>query len=67
MSHISDREYFATRAGVERSLSETSHDPNLALIHEQLAKRYQALAAGHNEPRSRLQIVGGFGGMQSFL
>ena len=57
MSNSSDQDYYATRAGVERSLSETASDPNIALIIEQLAERYEALAAGNNEPRPRLHIV----------
>ena len=54
---IDDREYYATRASVERSLSETACDPGIALIHAQLADRYDKLASGLNEPRPTLHIA----------
>jgi hypothetical protein len=57
LSDIDDREYYATRASVERSLSETACDPGIALIHAQLADRYDKLASGLNEPGPRLHIA----------
>jgi hypothetical protein len=57
MPRQSDREYYLDRASVERHLSKTASDPNAALVHKQLADRYEALAdqpAGH---RSGLTLV----------
>ncbi len=57
MSEQSDLEYFATRAAVERALSETAADSSIALIHAQLADRYERLASGLNQPRPPFHIV----------
>ena len=55
-----DQQYYADRAMVERHMSNTASDPNIALIHKQLADRYEALAADIGQPRPKLTIaVGG--------
>lgn len=55
-----DQQYYADRAMVERHMSNTASDPNIALIHKQLADRYEALAADVSQPRRKLTIaVGG--------
>lgn len=59
MASQSDEEYYATRAAVERQLSDTAADPSTALIHAQLASRYELLAKGHDSPGISLQLVGG--------
>lgn len=57
MPNQSDREYFAERAKVERRMSTTAPDPNVAIVHEQLANRYDKLAKGLNGARPRLTIA----------
>jgi hypothetical protein len=57
MSEQNDLEYFANRAAVERALSDTASEPGIALIHSQLADRYELLASGFNQPRPALRVV----------
>ena len=40
-----DIEYFAARAMAERRMSEAAADPRAAAVHDELAARYEALAA----------------------
>lgn len=53
----SDQEYFATRAAIERALSDTACDPSIALIHAQLADRYERLVDGPEEAPPMLHVV----------
>jgi hypothetical protein len=57
MSNQSDREYFAERAIVERHMSSTASDPNVAIIHEQLADHYERMVTGGQRPRPKLSIA----------
>jgi len=56
MNEQSDVEYYATRAALERALSDTATDPGIAIIHTQLADRYERLAAGLDSP-PRLRVA----------
>ncbi|MES2289479.1 MAG: hypothetical protein V4530_07045 [Pseudomonadota bacterium] len=52
-----DAEYFAGRAADETARAEACKDPQIAMIHRELAARYDQLAAlSKNKPR--FQIVG---------
>ena len=44
MSDLSESDYFAERALVERGLSSAAGDPSAAAAHAELAERYEALA-----------------------
>ena len=59
MTEQSDQDYYAARARVERALSDTATDPAIAIIHTQLADRYEALAAGLDSMPQLLRVVGG--------
>lgn len=50
-----DLEYFAFRAAMERTMSETAPETSIARIHSELAERYQSLANGLNQPRPSVQ------------
>lgn len=51
-----DLEYFQQRAAAERVLAEAADNHNVAEIHEELARQYDALVE-HDELRPRLRIV----------
>ena len=53
-----DTEYFAARAKVERGMSDTASEPIVALIHSQLADRYERLSHGLTPSFPTLRIVG---------
>jgi len=53
---MSDKEYFARRATVERELSESASDPRAAAVHAEMAQRFEELAS---DKRPRLRIVAG--------
>lgn len=53
----SDREYFARRAIVERRMSMTAADANVAAIHERMADEYEKLLADLSVRRSKLTIA----------
>lgn len=53
---MSDKEYFAQRAIVERELSEAASDPRAAAVHAEMAQRFEELASAE---RPRLRIVAG--------
>ena len=57
MPRQTDREYYLDRASVERHMSNTASDPGAALIHRQLADRYEAFALGTRQPRAQLTLV----------
>jgi hypothetical protein len=57
MTEQSDQEYYAVRAAVERALSDTATDPGIAIIHTQLADRYELLAAGLDSPPRLLRVA----------
>jgi hypothetical protein len=57
MNHQSDLEYYTSRAAVERALSDTAADPGIALIHTQLADRYELLAAREISSPRPLRVV----------
>ena len=59
MTEQSDQEYYAVRAAVERALSDTATDPGIAIIHAQLADRYELLAAGLDSPPLLRVAAGG--------
>ena len=59
MTEQSDQDYYTARAAVERALSDTATDPAIAIIHTQLADRYEALAAGPDSVPQPLRVVGG--------
>jgi hypothetical protein len=59
MNQQSDLDYYTARAAVERELSDSAPDPGIALIHTQLADRYEALAAGLTRPLPYLRVAGG--------
>ncbi len=52
-----DADYFRARAQEERTLSETTADPAIALIHLKLARRYQHLVASETAGRPTRHIV----------
>jgi hypothetical protein len=58
MSEQTDLEYFAARAATERQLSDTASEPSIALIHAQLADRYELLATGWDQQHPFLHVVG---------
>lgn len=58
---MSDNEYFAVRASVERELSEAAADPRAAAAHAELAERFATLASGPQTRRAKLRIAGGTG------
>ena len=51
-----DTEYFRQRAQRERTLARTSAKANVAAIHEELARQYEALV-DQAELRPKLRIV----------
>lgn len=52
-----DIAYFQGRAQEERALSETAETPAIALIHSNLAERYERLARGtHNRPKLHIAV-----------
>lgn len=53
---MTDTEYFAHRATVERELSESASDPRAAAAHAEMAERFEELASAD---RPRLQLVAG--------
>ena len=57
MPRQTDREYYLDRASVERHLSNTASNPRAARVHQQLAERYEKLAAGSDQTRGKLTIV----------
>jgi hypothetical protein len=57
MTEQSDLEYYTVRAAVERGLSDSATDPGIALIHTQLADRYEQLAAGLHFPPKLLVVA----------
>jgi len=52
-----DVDYFRARAQEERTLSETTADPAISLIHSNLAQRYQHLVASETAGRPILHIA----------
>jgi len=54
MSMKHNNEYFAARAIAERRMSEAATDPRAAAVHDELAARYEALAA---EPSLELPSI----------
>jgi len=52
-----DVDYFRARAQEERALSEMTADPAIALIHSNLAQRYQRLVASETAGRPTLHIA----------
>ena len=40
---VEDTEYFKARASTERALAETAASKDIAAIHEELARQYEAL------------------------
>ena len=59
MVDAEDIKYFKQRALAERQLCDEAEDESVALIHENLAKRYERLAAGYDVDRPTLRIVTG--------
>jgi hypothetical protein len=57
MPRQTEREYYLDRASVERHLSNTASNRSAALVHKQLAERYERLASDFELPRSKLTIV----------
>ena len=57
MINSKDVDYFRARAQEERELSETTADPAIALIHLNLARRYQRLATSETAGRPTLHIA----------
>jgi hypothetical protein len=53
---LRDVAYYRERAAAERRLAEASRNPNAAAVHEELARKYEALLAEANV-RSTLSIV----------
>jgi hypothetical protein len=54
--HLRDVAYYQERAAAERRLAEVSDNPDAAAVHEELARKYEALLAQANL-RSTLSIV----------
>ncbi len=52
----SDREYFTQRAADETARAEACNDPQIAMIHRELAEKYEELAA-LSDDKPRLHIV----------
>ncbi len=52
-----DVDYFRARAQEERARSETTADPAVALIHLNLARRYQRLVASETGGRPTLHLA----------
>jgi len=67
MNEQSDQDYYAARAAVERALSDTATDPGIAIIHTQMADRYDALAAGLGSMPPLLRVVDDAGGSPAEL
>ncbi len=57
MSILSDEEYFKARAEAEWRLSETTADVSAAMVHANLAQRYERLAAREAASRPALQMA----------
>ncbi len=57
MINSRDVDYFRARAQEERALSETTADPAIALIHLNLARRYQRLLTSETPVRPTLHIA----------
>ena len=49
MGRQCDQEYYASRASVERELSQTASDPVVAEVHAQLAEGYERLTRASRE------------------
>ena len=52
-----DREYYTSRAEVEREMSETTADPVVAAVHAELAAGYERLTAKRSGKPPALYIV----------
>lgn len=54
MRQSDDRSYYQNRAKVSQELAKRTANPMVAFIHLELANRYEMLAAGPRQERSRL-------------
>lgn len=54
MEEIKDRDYYLARAAVSRSLANQSKDPQVAMIHAELARKY--LEAANVDETNTLRI-----------
>ena len=55
MNQLDDRDYYLRRAACERGMAERATDPAVAVIHLELARRYDILGL---HPRSRIDDDG---------
>ena len=47
MDQLNHYDYYVTRAQVSRDLSQRASNPSIAVVHSELAMRYENLAAQH--------------------
>ena len=56
MTDSNNKEYYARRAARAKELAELAVEPTIRKIHAEMAARYEALAAGTEQPTLRLSL-----------